>query len=171
MERAILWVCDLWRRKAASLQWSWSDRDGRIRFPPLLGALCQPTASVPTSQRKQKPEDKHVNGITEVRLPGPRGTNGRCPAQTPKSLQRIRSWHSVSVTPLPEGKCVQIINNWKNHSIITHSPKVSLVTTTNTPPLPKIEREAGSKEIRGVLELKTLLRILGHWSLKSECLS
>lgn len=64
--------------------------------------------------------------------------------------------------------------NWKSHSIITHSPKVSLVTTTkaaNTAPLPKIEREAGSKEIRGVLELKTLLRILGHWSLKSECLS
>ena len=36
--------------------------------------------------------------------------------------------------------------------------------TGNTPPLPKNERDAAIKEIRGVLELKTLLKILGHWT-------
>lgn len=77
--------------------------------------FTHPPANAPTGQGNQKPlEDKMLMGLYQLVSQGTEQGGSRTwrdewkmPNTNPETLKTIQYWHSVFVTPQPEGKCLQ----------------------------------------------------------------
>lgn len=92
-------------------------REVENESPVFIQGLHQP--GLPPAKQNQKPEDKHAKEITEASFPEPRaGRRQGLEGQTEDDQHeppQISKENSILVptlvTPLPEGKCLQMINN------------------------------------------------------------